>query len=140
MEHLEQAFFGPSALGYVLLAERRGATIGLGIWKKIYDVYWSMFGGEGIALYVTPSHRGFGVAAELIASICDDIRRNGGHFLRASYDPVHTGFYERVGIGGPERTCHVSAAAFRQLADLAGSSPRQIIRGLPDKALNFRSE
>lgn len=135
-DRLRQAFFSSGAIGYVLLAEHQGAPVGLGIWRKNYDVFWSMFGGEGIALYVMPEKRGLGIAASIVAAICEDIRREGGEYLYASYDPVHQGLYERVGAGAPDRSCHVSASAFRTLADLAGKSPREIVRGLPDKALN----
>jgi hypothetical protein len=76
-------------------------------------------------------------ASTTLAAMCEDIRREGGEYLYASYNPKWAELYERVGVGGEERSCHVSAAAFRRLADLAGKSPREIVRGLPDKALNF---
>jgi GNAT superfamily N-acetyltransferase len=135
-DRLRQAFFDSGAIGYVLIAEQKGAPIGLGIWRKTYDVFWSMFGGEGIALYVRPEKRGFGVAASIVAAMCADIRREGGEYLLAYYAAERAAFYERVGLGGPERSCHVSATAFRTLADLAGKSPREIVRGLPDKSFN----
>jgi len=136
-DRLRQAFFDPGAIGYVLIAEQAGAPIGLGIWRKNYDVFWSMFGGEGLALYVRPEKRGFGVAASIMAAICDDIRREGGEYLFASYGSKWAELYERVGVGSEERSCHVSATAFQRLADLAGKPPREIVRGLPGKSLNL---
>jgi GNAT superfamily N-acetyltransferase len=116
---------------------KAGTAIGFGAWRKTYDVFWSMYGGEGIGLYVIPSHRGFGTAVCIIAAICAEIREEGGHFLQTSYAPELAPLYERVGVGRPERACHVSALAFDTLAAAAGRSAREIIRALPDKTLNF---
>jgi len=124
-------------LGHVLLAEEKGTAIGFGIWRKTYDVFWSMYGGDGICLYVSPSRRGFGVAIAIITAMCKEIRLEGGGFLQTSYSPNLAPLYERVGVGHDERACHVSAAAFEELVTLAGRTPREIIRALPDKNLNF---
>jgi hypothetical protein len=59
------------------------------------------------------------------------------HFLQTSYDAGLWSLYERVGVGRPERACHVSALAFDRLAALAGKSAREIVRALPDKSLNY---
>jgi hypothetical protein len=134
---MRDAFFGDRAVAQVLLAERQGSPIGFGAWRKTYDVFWSMYGGDGIGLYVTPSKRGSGVALCIIAAICAEIRAQGGHFLQTSYDPALAGLYERVGVGRTERSCHISARAFETLAGIAGGSAREIIRALPDRALNY---
>lgn len=136
-EKLRDAFFGRDAIGQVLLAERRSAPIGFGAWRKTYDVFWSMHGGEGIGLYVRPESRGLGVAVCIIAAICAEIQSFGGQFLQTSYDPELAGLYERVAIGRAERACHVSALAFTTLAGVAGLPAREIIRRLPDKASNW---
>ena len=139
VERMREAFFGDPAVGHVLLAERRGTAVGFGAWRKAYDVFWSVYGGDGLGLYVTPSDRGLGVALCIIAAICAEIRAQGGHFLQTSYDPGLAGLYERVAVGRPERACHVSALAFEILAGAAGGSAREIVRALPDKSLNFVS-
>lgn len=136
-ESMRDAFFGYQSVAQVLLAERQSIPIGFGVWRKTYDVFWSMYGGDGIGLYVTPANRGLGVALCIIAAICAEIRGQGGSFLQTSYDPELAGLYERVGIGRPERACHVSALAFETLAGAAGRSAREIIRMLPDKASNY---
>jgi GNAT superfamily N-acetyltransferase len=136
-ERMREAFFGKQAVAQVLLAERHGTPIGFGAWRKTYDVFWSMYGGDGIGLYVTPSNRGLGVALCIIAALCAEIRSQGGHYLQTSYDPALAGLYERVGVGRPERACHVSALAFETLAGAAGRSAREILRRLPDKTLNY---
>jgi hypothetical protein len=137
VDRMQGAFFGNQPVAHVLLAEKKGTAIGFGAWRKTYDVFWSMYGGEGIGLYVSPSHRGFGTAVCIIAAICAEIREEGGHFLQTSYAPELAPLYERVGVGRPERACHVSALAFETLAAAAGTSARDIIRALPDKALNY---
>jgi N-acetylglutamate synthase-like GNAT family acetyltransferase len=137
VERMREAFFGTEAVGKVLLAERKAAAVGFGAWRKTYDVFWSMYGGDGIGLYVRPSNRGLGVALCIVAAICAEIQGQGGHFLQTSYDPALAGLYERVGVGRPERACHISALAFEILAGAAGGSAREILCALPDKALNY---
>jgi N-acetylglutamate synthase-like GNAT family acetyltransferase len=137
IEKLRDAFFGNEPLAHVLLAEKNGHAIGFAAWRKTYDVFWSMSGGEGIGLYLSPAHRGSGAALCLIAAMCAEIRKAGGRFLQTSYAPELSSLYERVGVGTSERACHVSALAFEKLADAAGTPARRIIRGLPDKASNY---
>ena len=139
VDRMRDAFFGSQSVGHVLLAERNGVAIGFGAWRRMFDVYWSMYGGEAIGLYVSPSHRGVGIPACIIAAMCAEIRKDGGHFIRTSYGPELASLYERVGVGGDERSCHVSARAFEKLADTAGGSAREIIRALPDKKLNYEA-
>lgn len=64
-------------------------------------------------------------------------RADGAEFLHASAisDEVAR-LYERVAIGSESYECFVSAEAFHQLADLAGKPVREIVRGMPDPALN----
>ena len=119
------------------MAEKNATAIGFGAWRKAYDLFWSMYGGDGLGLYVIPAQRGFGVGLCIVAAICADIREHGGQFLQASYDAELSPLFERVAVGRPERACHVSALAFERLAAAAGSSVRDIIRALPDKSLNY---
>lgn len=134
---LSEALFGPEPIAHVLLAEKNATVIGFGAWRKAYDLFWSMYGGDGLGLYVIPAERGFGVGLRIVAAICADIREHGGRFLQASYDAGLSRLYERVAIGRPERACHVSALAFERLAAVAGRSAREIIRALPKKSLNY---
>ena len=70
-------------------------------------------------------------------ALCSAVRDAGGGFLKATYTDDVAGFYERVAIGGPVRECHLSAKAFTAVANLAGSSAREIAAHLPDPELNF---
>ena len=137
VEMLKGALFGNQPIAYVLVAERHATAIGFGAWRKTYDFFWSMYGGDGLGLYVTPAQRGLGVGLCIVAAICADIREHGGQFLQASYDAELSSLYERVAVGRPERASHVSALAFERLAAVAGSSVRDIIRALPEKSLNY---
>ncbi len=74
------------------------------------------------------------MAAAIVASMCAAVREAGGEFLMASYAAKYAELYERVAVGGPERTGFVSAERFVAMAALAGKSPREIVRGLPRKA------
>lgn len=136
LDTMRDAFFGAGPLAHILLAEKNAAVVGFGAWRRTYDIFWSLYGGEGIGLYVIPAHRGFGAAICIVAAMCAEIREEGGHFLETSYDSGLATLYERVGVGRSVRSCHVSALAFEKLAQAAGASPRQIIRALPDKILN----
>lgn len=136
-EKLREALFGSQPIAQVLLAEKNATAIGFGAWRKAYDLFWSMYGGDGLGLYVIPAHRGFGVGLCIVAAMCTEIREDGGQFLRASYDADLAAFYERVAVGRSERACHVSALAFARLAAVAGRSSRDIIRALPEKSLNY---
>ena len=136
MNRMRDAFFANKPVGHVLLAEKSGTAIGFGAWRETNDVFWSVYGGAGLGLYVAPPHRGLGVALCIIAAICAEIRNQGGHFLEASYDPIMASLYERVGVGRIERACHVSAIAFETLAAATGMPAREIVGALPDKAMN----
>jgi GNAT superfamily N-acetyltransferase len=133
---LRSAYLADPPVARLLVAVRDDRVVGMCQWSRIFDVFWSMFGGKPEWLYVRPEARGTGISAALIAAICDDVRRAGGEYLSGSYSDDLAGLYERVAIGSPSRECHVSAEAFQVLADLAGQPPREIVRGLPAPELN----
>jgi GNAT superfamily N-acetyltransferase len=136
MAVMQEAYFGPCPISRVFMAERRGEPVGFGGWHKVFDLFWAMYGGEVDGLYVKPRQRGLGVAPAIIAVICADIRSEGGCFLRGTYTDKVRRLHERVAVGSVQRECHVSATAFHIVADLAGSSPRRLLRGLPDQRMN----
>ncbi len=108
---LRDALFGGQPIAHVLLAERNATVIRFGAWRKAYDLFWSVYGGDGLGLYVIPAQRGFGVGLCIVAAICADIREHGGQFLQASYAAELLPLYERLAVGRPEtrlpclRTC-----------------------------------
>jgi len=136
MAVIQEAYFGPRPIARVFLAERRGEPVGFGGWHEVFDPFWAMYGGEADGLYVKPRQRGLGIAPAIIAAICADIRSEGGRFLRGTYADTVGRLYERVAVGNVQRECHLSATAFHIVADLAGSPPLRLLRGLPEKGLN----
>jgi hypothetical protein len=134
VKKMRAAYFREARVAEVLLAEEGGAAIGFGIWRRNYDMYWSMYGGEVLGLYVIPARRGFGVAAVIVAGMCAAIRESGGEFLQASYAEKYAELYERVARGGVERTGYVSAEVFVALSELAGRPAREIVTRLPRNA------
>ena len=137
LSRLREAYFGDQPVAHLLLAFRGSRAVAMGQWTRIYDMFWSAFGGEVGWLYVRPEARGLGIPAALVAEISRQVRLDGGELLHGGSEvDVVTKLYERVAIGGPGRTCYVSAEAFHALADLAGLAPREIVRRLPDPALN----
>ena len=117
---LREAYFGNSPVANLVVAVRAGRVIGMGQWTRIYDMFWSMYGGNIEWLYVRPEQRGSGVVLAIVARICADVRRAGGEFLHGGGGDDVEPLYERIAIGWPTHECHVSAEAFQVFADLAG--------------------
>jgi GNAT superfamily N-acetyltransferase len=133
---LRAAYFGNAPVASLVVATRKGRVIGMGQWTLIYDMFWGMYGANVEWLYVRPEYRGHGVAVAIVAEICAQVRHAGGEFLRGGGDDEVERLYERVAIGRLTHECHVSAEAFQVLADLAGLTPREIVRRLPSPELN----
>jgi GNAT superfamily N-acetyltransferase len=137
LSRLKQAYFGAHPVAHVVLACRDDRVVGMAQWTRIYDMFWSAFGGEVGWLYVRPEQRGLGIPAALVAEIARQVRLDGGELLHGGADvDVVSRLYERVATGSPGRSCYVSAEAFHAFADLAGLPLREIVRRLPDPALN----
>ena len=137
IEHLREAYLGPEPVAHLLVAARDGRVIGMGQWTRMFDMFWSTFGGDVEWLYVRPEARGLGVPAALIAEICRQVRLAGGQLLRGGAESAaNASLYERVAIGWPSRACYLSGEAFQVFADLAGLAPREIVRQLPTPELN----
>lgn len=136
-EKLRVAFFGDDPVARVFVALKYGRIVGMGQWSRIFDMFWAMDGGKVEWLYVRREARGLGIAAAIIAAICDDVRRSGGEYIcgGAMNDDVSR-LYERVANGWPTRECALSAEAFQVFADLAGHAPREIVGRLPAPDLN----
>jgi GNAT superfamily N-acetyltransferase len=137
LSRLREAYFGARPVAHLIVALRDGRIVGMGQWTRIYDMFWSVFGGEVGWLYVRPEARGLGIPAAIVAEIARQVRADGGELLHggAEVDRVSR-LYERVAVAWPSRTCYVSGQAFHAFADLAGTPIRDLVRRLPDPALN----
>lgn len=133
---LREAYFGVAPVARLLVATRGERVIGMGQWALIYDMFWSASGGNVEWLYVRPEHRRTGVVAAIVAEISAQVRHAGGEFLHGGGSREAESLYERVAMGWKAHECYVSAEAFQALADLAGLTPRDIVRRLPEPGLN----
>jgi GNAT superfamily N-acetyltransferase len=133
---LREAYFGDAPVANLVVAVRDDRVIGMGQWTLIYDMFWGMYGANAEWLYVRPEYRRRGVVVAIVAEICARVRLAGGEFLHGGGDDEVERLYERAAIGRPTNECHLSAEAFQIFADLAGLSPREIVRRLPSLELN----
>jgi GNAT superfamily N-acetyltransferase len=131
-----EAYFGDVPVANLVVAINHGRVVGMGQWARIYDMFWSMYGANIEWLYVRPEYRRRGVVFAIVAEICAQVRRAGGEFLHGGGNEDVECLYERVAIGNPTHECHLSAEAFQVFADLAGLTPREIVRRLPTVELN----
>jgi GNAT superfamily N-acetyltransferase len=138
-EQLRRDVLGEHSRHHVLLAETRETVVGFVGWDRIYDMHWAAGGGQIADLYVTPSFRGLGVSLALVVGVAADVLAMGGRFLRGgAYDrETIRRAYARVAVVQPSGETHLSARAFRRVAELAGLPIRDIIRGLPPVEWNF---
>ncbi len=137
LSRLREAYFGPRPVAKLLVATRVDRVVGMAQWTRLYDMFWGMYCGEVEWLFVRPEARGLGVPASLLAEICRQVRLDGGEFIKGAAESDGTAaLYERVALGWPARTVNVGGAAFHAFADLAGLAPREIVRRLPEPALN----
>ena len=123
-------------MAHLVVATRDDYPIGMAQWMKIYEMFWSAYGGSVEWLYVRPQFRGSGIVAAIVAEICAQVRAAGGEFLYGGGGDEVERLYERVAIGGPTNQCHLSAEAFQAFADLAGLAPRTIVQRIPAVELN----
>ena len=87
-----------------------------------------------------PTTRGLGVALRLVAAVAATVRARGGKYLRGltTGDPRTLALYGRVAVAFEGANCILGGAAFRTVAALAGKPARAILRGLPDKQMNWK--
>lgn len=130
-EALRGACLGPGAPFRVLVADRGGELVGFICWTPTFDFLWSERGAIGEWLFVDEAARGYGVAVQLLAALCADVRAAGGVFVRGTYGTHMVPLYERI----VERledghTGQLAETAFHRLADLAGADIRTVVRDL----------
>lgn len=135
-DKLREAYFGESPVANLVIAARDDLPIGMAQWTRIYEMFWSTYGGSVEWLYVRPAFRRSGIVTAIVAEVCAQVRAAGGDFLYGGGGDEVEPLYERVAIGGPTNQCHLSAAAFQAFADLAGLPPKTIVRRIPAVELN----
>jgi GNAT superfamily N-acetyltransferase len=137
LSRLREAYFGARPVAKLLVAASGTRIAGMAQWTRLYDMFWDAYCGEVEWLFVRPEARGRGIPAALLATICQQVRLAGGEFIKGTAESGgNAALYERVAAGWPARTVNVGGEAFQAFADLAGLAPREIVRRLPDPALN----
>jgi GNAT superfamily N-acetyltransferase len=124
----------------VLVAVAEDTLVGLFAWTSSYDLHHCVPGADALDLYVVPAWRGRGIALLLGCAAAAQISRDGGLYLKGSV--VQSGaahhLYRRFGVCDGAG-CIVSGRAFRQLAELAGRSDRELLNMLPDPSWNYEA-
>lgn len=136
-ERLEKDGFG-NEFETMIAGTSKGEIIGFAAWISTYDLHWCLKGGEVIDMFVSPSHRGRGVALLMMTEVASEIQKCGGRFLKggAVDNAVVRRFYGRMAMCFPDGTSYVSGRAFRHLAGLVGKNLREIVGNLPETAWN----
>lgn len=137
-QKLAQDGFGAEFEMVVAEAENQ-KLIAFAAWTSAYDLHHCLKGGTVIDLFVTPAHRGRGVAIKLIIKIATQIQQQGGVFItgQAVENPSVQRLYQRCAHCFPGAECYVSGRAFRRLTELSGQSMRDLVRNLPEPAWNY---
>lgn len=111
--------------------------VGLLAWERVYDLHHGVHGGHVMDAYVARPFRARGIAPRMLARVADEVRREGGVFIKGqAIDPRPLHLYSRVAMGFPGTDCIVGGRAFRVIADLAGADARTIARSLPPREWN----
>src|SRR4030095_12397464 len=106
-------------------------------WTRIFDMFWSTFGGLIEWLYVKPHARGLGLSAAMLAMASRRVRDASGEFLLGTGGEHTPSIYSRLASGGgTTEEDRLSGEGFQQAADLAGTRPRHIVRHFPSPALS----
>lgn len=137
---LEQHWFH-NEVGIVVAEAANQEIVGFVAWISSYDLHHCMKGGEVIDLYVSPAHRGRGLAMLLITDVATKIQGCGGTYLKgqAMNNPAARRLYRRCARCFAGDECYVSGRAFRRLAELSGKSLREVVSELPEMGWNYEA-
>lgn len=114
--------------------------VGFAAWLPSYDLHHCVHGAVFIDMYVDPTYRGGGLAVALLCAIAAEISNLGWSYMRGTaLQGSAARLYERFAVRFGTNEYNVSGKALRQLASLAGKSPREMLRGLPTPDMNYQS-
>ncbi len=123
----------------LFVAEGGDKIIGFAAVIAAYDLHWCTRGGEVIDLYVIPDRRGRGIAFQVLAAAAKYIYENGGKFLKGGAIenvPVRRSV-QRAAMMSGNGEVYLSGRAFRHFVGLAGRSPRDMLRNMPNPSWNL---
>jgi GNAT superfamily N-acetyltransferase len=108
--------------------------VGFAAWRWTYDLHNDVGGGEVADSFVAASHRGHGVAAQLVAGVAAAVQRRGGVFLSSLVlqdDPARVKLARRWGVGFAGEHTYLAQPIFERMAAWGGEgSARAAIRDL----------
>lgn len=121
----------------VVAVRGSGSLVGFTAWERCYDLHWGLVGGTVLDMFVTPEHRGRGVAPMMLTRTCAHVRERGGQFVRGkAVDFRSSRLYERAAMPFPGTEFILGGRAFRHIAELQRAGPRVLARSLPSLAWN----
>src|SRR5215472_1046170 len=116
------------------VAAADGRIVGFAAWRETYDLHHAVGGGEIADAFVAPSHRGRGVAVQLVAGVAAAIKAREGAFLYSLVlpdDPARLRLARRWGVGFAGEHTYLAQDVFERMADWGGQGPvRPAIRAL----------
>jgi GNAT superfamily N-acetyltransferase len=113
--------------------------VGFAAWLPHYDLHHCSHGAECIDMYVDPAYRCRGLGVALLCAIAAEITNLGWTYIRGqALSGRASRLYARVGVCFGTNEYNLSGKALRQLAGLAGKSPKEILRGLPTQEMNYQ--
>lgn len=111
-----------------------GPLIGFAAWRETYDLHHAVPGGEVMDFFVARSHRGRGVAAQLVAGVAAAVKSRGGAFLYSLVlpdDPARLKLARRWGVGFAGEHTYLGQDVFERMAGWGGRGPaRAVLREL----------
>ena len=119
---------------FELMLAADGPVVGFAAWRETYDLHHAAAGGEVMDFFVAPSHRGRGVAVQLVAAVAAVVRARGGAFLYSMVipdDPARLKLARRWGVGFAGEHTYLAQQVFERMAVWGGRTPaRAVLRDL----------
>ena len=116
------------------VAAEGDAIVAFAAWRETYDLHHGVSGGEVIDFFVAPSHRGLGVAVQLVAGVAAAVKGRGGAFLYSLVlpdDPARLKLARRWGVGFAGEHTYLAHEVFERMAEWGGRAPaRPALRDL----------
>jgi ribosomal protein S18 acetylase RimI-like enzyme len=101
VEEVRQHGFGPHPDFRALIAECKGASVGLAVYFSEFSTWRGRRGFYIQDIYVTPDQQGAGVGRRLINAVLKRARNDGAVYLRLAADRSNAAairFYRRIGF------------------------------------------
>jgi GNAT superfamily N-acetyltransferase len=118
----------------MLAIDRADEPVGFAAWQTEYDLHNAVHGGHIADFFITPSHRGHGLAIRLAAAVARAVAKDGGVFVKGDVledDLRRLHLMRRITVGYAAQSVYVSGRGFRELAALVDADLKTLVRKLP---------